>query len=293
MSYREAQDEGPNPWRWRPKSMKKGPSPRRKVQAHFRTICLCRYVNLRSQYLPIAPLDPAVILIHAACVCYIFCIKIWESSNRSNVHYSVLSGNCSVLSAFYFFPLLLFSMLHSPLYSFLFFLPTILVFDFFYLNKWFIAIWLHFHHSTYHFFSTTHIPLLFLFFLYFFHCLLLPLHSPINSSLILLTNTHPNGEGQTLLFLFSISHHIFHSLVFRVFKSSRRRGAVYTITTSHQPSSPPSSSPWESRLLSYSREDLRVCDLRVLPTFHMVYFNLFFNYSFWVPLCCLFILCIS
>ena len=35
--------------------------------------------------------------------------------------------------------------------------------------------------------------------------------------------THLNGEGQTLLFLFSISHHIFHSLVFRVFKTSRRR----------------------------------------------------------------------
>ena len=161
------EDEGPNPWRKaqaqeeRPKPKKKGPSPRRKVQAHFRTICLCRYVNLRSQYLPIAPLDPAVILIHAACVCYIFCIKIWESSNRSNVHYSVLSGNCSVLSAFYFFPLLLFSMLHSPLYSFLFFLPTPLVFNFFLVNKWLIAIWFHFHHHlpflylpfTFHFFS--------------------------------------------------------------------------------------------------------------------------------------------
>ena len=209
----QAQDEGPNPWRkaqaqeGRPKSTKH----EGKVQAHFRTICLCRYVNLRSQYLTIAPLDPAVILIHAACVCYIFCIKIWESSNRANVHYSVLSGNSSVLPAFYFFPLLLFSMLHSPLYSFLFFLPTPLVFNFFYLNKWFIAIWLHFHHSTYHFFSTTHIPLLFFFFLYFFHCLLLPLHSPINSSLILLFKHTSMGRDKPSSFS-SPSHIIFFIL---------------------------------------------------------------------------------
>ena len=51
-------------------------------------------------------------------------------------------SKCALLSAvrFYFFPLLLFSMRHSPLYSFLFFLPTRLVFNFFYVNKWLIAI---------------------------------------------------------------------------------------------------------------------------------------------------------
>ena len=100
----------------RPKPKKKGPSPRRKVQAHFRTICLCRSVNFGSTYLPLAPLDPAVFLIHAACVCYVFWIQISESSNRSNVNYSVLSGHSSVLSIFQFFLLLLFSMLHSPPY---------------------------------------------------------------------------------------------------------------------------------------------------------------------------------
>ena len=40
-------------------------------------------------------------------------------------------------------------------------------------------------------------------------------------SLYQFTNSHPNGEGQTLLFLFS--HHIFHSLILWVFKTSRRR----------------------------------------------------------------------
>ena len=82
------------------------------------------------------------------------------------------------------------------------------------------------------------IPLLFLFFLYFFHCLLLPLHSPINSSLTLLTNSHPKGEGQTLLpfssLLTYISSHLFHSLVFRVFKTSRRR--IRRCHHHHQPS---------------------------------------------------------
>ena len=70
-------------------------------------------------------------------------------------------------------------------------------------------------------FSPIHIPLLFPFFVYFFHCLLLPLHFPINRSLFLFTNTHHNEEGQTLLFLFS--SHIFHSLILWVFKTSRRR----------------------------------------------------------------------
>ena len=138
----QAHEGGPNPRR-RPKSMKEGPgsqSMRKGPSPDFRTFCLCRLVNLRSPYLPIAPSDLAVILIHAACGCQVYGIKISESSNRWNVHYAALSAHCSVLSAFYFFPLLLFSMLHSPLYSFLFFLPTILVFDFFYLNKWFIAI---------------------------------------------------------------------------------------------------------------------------------------------------------
>ena len=128
------------------------------------------------------------------------------------------------------------------------FLPTLLVLDFFYLNKWLIST---FHHVTYHFFishsHSTSLPFLSLF------LSLSSSSSPFSYkySLILLFKTHPKGEGQTF-FPFSslltyISSHLFHSLVFRVFMTSRRRGAVYTITTSHQPSSPPSSSPWESR----------------------------------------------
>ena len=117
------------------------------------------------------------------------------------------------------------------------------------------------------------IPLLFLFFLYFFHCLLLPLHSPINSSLILLTNSHPKGEGQTLLpfssLLTYISSHLFHSLVFRVFKTSRRRGDAYTITTSHQPTSPPSSSPCLHGL-DYLWSRIQVCGFKFFMLSHMV-----------------------
>ena len=97
-------------------------------------------------------------------------------------------------------------------------------------------------------------------------------HSPLQNTL------QWGGTNPPLSLLHLTSYFPFSSIQgFQVFKEE---GAVYTITTSHQASSPPSSSPWESRLLSYSREDLRVCDLRVLPTFHMVYFNLFFNYSF-------------
>ena len=60
-----------------------------------------------------------------------------------------------------------------------------------------------------------------------FHCLLLPLHSPINSSLILLFNTlthlhtNPSNISTTPLYLY----HLFHSLILRVFKTSRRREA--------------------------------------------------------------------
>ena len=59
------------------------------------------------------------------------------------------------------------------------FLPTLLVLDFFYLNKWLIST---FHHHLPFLYLPLKIPLLFLFFLYFFHCLLLPLHSPINTA---------------------------------------------------------------------------------------------------------------
>ena len=74
---------------------------------------------------------------------------------------------------------------------------------------------------------------------YFFHCLLLPLHFPINSSLIVLFKTH---------FIF-LAIHIFHSLVPKIFKTSRRRWVIYTITTSpySTSSSSSSSSPQESR----------------------------------------------
>ena len=123
------------------------------------------------------------------------------------------------------------------------------------------------------FLSPIHIPLLFLFFLYFFHCLLLPLHSPINSSLISLTNSHPKGEGQTLLpfssLLTYISSHLFHSLIPKVFKSSRRRGDVYTITTSHQPTSPPSSSPCLHGL-DYLWSRIQVCGFKFFMLSHMV-----------------------
>ena len=98
----QTQEGGPNPRRkskkheGRPKSTKH----EGKVQAHFRRICLCRSVNLRSPYLPLAPLDRAVILIHAAHGCQLFPNKISEASNRWNVQDSVLSAHCSVLSVF-------------------------------------------------------------------------------------------------------------------------------------------------------------------------------------------------
>ena len=118
----------------------------------------------------------------------------------------------------------------------------------------------------------THIPLLFLFFLYFFLCFLLPLHSPINTSLFF------SSQHTILLrpFFNTPSHiiflaiHIFHSLILRVFKTSWRRGDVYTITTSHQPNSPPSSSPQVHGFGWLAFKDSRACGLRVLHTFHMV-----------------------
>ena len=137
--------------------------------------------------------------------------------------------------------------------------------------------------------SPIHIPLLFPFFLYFFHCLLLPLHSPINSSLILLFKTHPNGEGQTLLFLFSISHHIFHSLILWIFKTSRRRRR--RLHRHHQPyfniTIPINTLSSRFGLLVVKDSSLWLQDLHAI---HTVYFDLAFKF---IPLCCLFIYCIS
>ena len=120
-------------------------------------------------------------------------------------------SKCKQLSAAYFLILSSSFILNAPLtpifstispHYICCFLPTSLMLDFFYLNKWLIST---FHHHLPFLYLPLKIPLLFLFFLYFLHCLLLPLHSPINSSLILLFKTHLNGEGQTLPFLFLFS----------------------------------------------------------------------------------------
>ena len=78
--------------------------------------------------------------------------------------------------------------------------------------------------------SPIHIPLLFPFFVYFFHCLLLPLHFPINRSLFLFTNSQIHTQWGGTNPPLSLLHHIFHSLVFRVLKASRRRKGGCTIT---------------------------------------------------------------
>ena len=102
--------------------------------------------------------------------------------------------------------------------------------------------------------SPTHIPLLFLFFLYFFHCLLLPLHSPINTSLffssqhtILLIPFFNIPFFNTPffnrpLYILVLVIHIFHSLVLRFPRLQRGGEGVITIITSHILTSPSPSS---------------------------------------------------
>ena len=138
--------------------------------------------------------------------------------------------------------------------------------------------------------SPIHIPLLFPFFVYFFHCLLLPLHFPINRSLFLFTNSPihtPMGRDKPSSFS-SPSHFPFsNTMGFQDFKEEEKASTP----------SPPAPIQHHHRHHHLVFTAWITCGqgfkslwLQDLHAIHTVYFDLAFKF---MPLCCLFILCIS